>query len=95
MRYEVDSERVAGASAKVRGSVSSIRNEVGAMMRHLTDLQSSWKGQASTQFNGVMQQWKSTQSQVEQALESIQGALSTASQTYADAEAHAANLFKR
>lgn len=56
MRYEVDSERVAQASAAVNGSVGAIRAEVGAMMRHLQDLQSSWHGSAATSFAGVMAQ---------------------------------------
>ena len=46
-RYEVDSARVAQASAAVHGSVTAIRAEVGAMMRHLTDLQASWRGGAA------------------------------------------------
>jgi early secretory antigenic target protein ESAT-6 len=93
MRYEVDSERVAQASAAVNGSVGAIRAEVGAMMRHLQDLQSSWHGSAATSFAGVMGQWQSTQTQVEAALDAVTAALSAAARTYADAEAQASRLF--
>ncbi|MDR0482262.1 MAG: WXG100 family type VII secretion target [Cellulomonadaceae bacterium] len=93
MRYEVDSGQVAQASAKVGGSVNVIHSEVGAMMRHLTELQGCWRGSAASQFSGVMSQWQATQRQVERALTSIQSQLSLASRTYADAEAHAARLF--
>lgn len=93
MRYEVDSERVAQASAAVSGSVGVIRTEVGAMMRHLQDLQTSWHGSAATSFAGVMGQWQATQTQVEAALDSVTAALSAASSTYADAEAQATRLF--
>lgn len=95
MRYEVDSERVAQASAAVNGSVAAIRSEVGAMMRHLQDLQSSWHGSAATSFAGVMGQWQSTQTQVEASLDAVTAALSSASRTYADAESQAARLFAR
>ena len=93
MRYDVDSERVAQAGAAVNGSVGTIRAEVGAMMRHLQDLQSSWHGSAATAFGGVMAQWQGAQVQVEQALDAIQQALGSAAQTYAEAESQAARLF--
>ncbi|PZR54094.1 WXG100 family type VII secretion target [Xylanimonas oleitrophica] len=93
MRYDVDSDRVAQASAAVSGSVTNIRGEVGAMMRHLQDLQSSWHGGAASAFTGVMTQWQSAQVQVEQALDSVQAALASAARTYADAEAQASRLF--
>ena len=67
--------------------------EVTAMMRHLQDLQASWHGAAAGAFAGVLGQWQSAQAQVEQALDSIQGALAAAAQTYADAEAQATRLF--
>ena len=63
------------------------------MMRHLQDLQSVWRGGASSAFAGVLAQWQSAQLQVEEALSSIQGALSVAATTYANAEAEAARLF--
>ncbi|WP_159793814.1 WXG100 family type VII secretion target [Puerhibacterium puerhi] len=93
MRYEVDSERVAQASAAVQGSVGAIRTEVAAMLRHLQDLQSVWHGGAATAFVGVMGQWQSAQTQVEGALDAVQTALATAARTYADAEAQASRLF--
>jgi early secretory antigenic target protein ESAT-6 len=93
VRYEVDSERVAQASTAVNGSVGVIRTEVGALMRHLQDLQASWHGSAATSFAGVMTQWQSAQTQVEAALDSVTVALQSASSTYAEAEAQATRLF--
>jgi len=63
------------------------------MMRHLTDLQTVWRGGASTAFAGVMTQWQSAQHQVEDALKSVQGALGQAAQTYQTAEEQASRLF--
>jgi WXG100 family type VII secretion target len=93
MRYEVDSERVAQASSKVAASASNISNEVGAMLRHLQDLQTVWRGGASTAFGSVLTQWQAAQRQVEDALNSIQGSLNVAANTYANAEAEASRLF--
>jgi len=64
------------------------------MLRHLEDLQSVWRGGASTAFAGVLTQWRSAQHQVEDALSSIQGSLNAAAHTYANAEAEAARLFQ-
>ena len=94
MRYEVDSDRVAQASSKVAASANSISTEVSAMMRHLQDLQSVWRGGASSAFAGVLAQWQTAQHQVEEALNSIQGSLNVAANTYANAEAEAARLFQ-
>jgi len=93
MRYEVDSDRVAEASAKVASSANLIGTEVLAMMRHLQDLQSVWRGGASSAFGGVLAQWQTAQHQVEEALISIQNSLTVAANTYATAEAEAARLF--
>ena len=68
-RYEVDSARVAQASTAVGGSVTAIRTEVGAMLRHLQDLQASWQGGAAPAFAGVMTVWQGAQVHVETALD--------------------------
>jgi len=94
MRYEVDSDRVAQASSKVAASANTISTEVMAMMRHLQDLQSVWRGGASNAFAGVLTQWQQAQHQVEEALTSIQNSLNVAANTYANAEAEAARLFQ-
>jgi len=93
MRFEVDSDSVQQASTKVANSISTIQTEVNAMMRHLTDLQTVWRGGASTAFGGVMTQWQSAQHQVEDALSAIRGALAQAAQTYNTAEQQATQLF--
>ncbi|NMR20301.1 WXG100 family type VII secretion target [Cellulomonas fimi] len=94
-RYEVDSTQVANAAAAVRGSTAAIRSEVAAMMRHLNELQDSWRGGAATAFGSVIADWAATQTRVEQSLDQITAALGAAASTYADAEAQAARLFGR
>ncbi|RYV51256.1 WXG100 family type VII secretion target [Pengzhenrongella frigida] len=94
-RYEVDSEQVAHASAAVRGSTAAIRTEVAAMMRHLTELQGSWRGSAASAFGTVMADWASTQQRVEESLDQVTAALGAAATSYADAEQQATRLFGR
>ncbi|HEY3438897.1 MAG TPA: WXG100 family type VII secretion target, partial [Actinotalea sp.] len=67
-RYEVDSAQVAQAGAAASGSVAVIRSEVAALMRHLTELQASWRGGAATAFGSVVADWAATQQRVEASL---------------------------
>ena len=94
-RYEVDSAQVASASAAVSTSAAQLSAEVDRMMRHLLDLQSSWKGQAASSFQHVVADWRATQERVRASLEEIQRALATAGQQYAQAEEAAARMFAR
>lgn len=87
--FGVDVSQVSAAGAVVGTSVSTIRSEVAAMQRHLTDLQSSWTGAAALAFSGVVAQWQATQIQVENGLDAITSALSRTAATYDEAEAAA------
>lgn len=92
-RYHVDAAEVASASALASRSSDTIRSEVAAMMGHLTALESSWQGGAAVAFTGVLEQWRGTQAQVEQALDSLSLALSQAADQYQSAEDAASRLF--
>ncbi len=92
-RFEVDSAQVGTASTAVRGSVATISAEVDRMMKNLLDLQGSWKGQAASQFQGVVEDWRATQDRVKTSLEHISTALAHAATTYAEAEQANARMF--
>ncbi|MCL3861520.1 WXG100 family type VII secretion target [Actinotalea sp. K2] len=94
-RYEVDSAQVAQAGAAANSSVTLIRAEVAALMRHLTELQGGWRGSAATAFGGVVADWSATQQRVESSLDQITMALNSAATHYAEAEQQAARLFLR
>lgn len=94
MRYEVDSAQVAGASAAAGASVTAIRSEVAALLRHLTELQNGWRGSAAGAFAAVLADWTATQRQVEGSLDRITAALGSAAQQYDAAEQNAARLFQ-
>ena len=94
-RYEVDSTQVANASAAASGSVAVIRTEVAALMRHLTELQTGWRGTAAVAFGAVLTDWAATQQRVEASLDQITASLGSAAQHYAEAEQQASRLFMR
>lgn len=93
-RFEVDSARVDAASAQVRATSQTLTAEVDAMMRHLEDLQGVWRGQAASGFAQVVAQWRATQNQVRDTLDSIQAALGQAGRQYAETEASTARMFR-
>jgi WXG100 family type VII secretion target len=95
MRVEVDAEQVARASSAAAGSVAAIRGEVAALLRHLTDLQTGWRGGAAVAFGAVLQEWTGTQRMVEESLDHITAALAAAARQYDDAEQQATRLFQR
>ena len=94
-RYQVDSEAVLSATGAVRSTISRIQSEVGGLYGQLTQLQSSWTGEAATAFSGVVADWKATQQRVEENLAAINQALTHAGQQYAEIEAANARLFAR
>lgn len=94
-RFEVDSAQVAQAGAAVQASAGHIASEVDGMMRHLVNLQASWKGQGAASFQQVITDWRATQERVRVSLEQIQRALALAGRQYAEAEEAAVRMFAR
>ena len=92
-QYRVDSEHIQSSSAAVRSSIEQIRQAVQGMYANLEGLQSVWSGSASSQFAGVIKQWRADQQQMDASLEAIGQSLTQASAVYADAEAQASRLF--
>lgn len=93
MQLQVDSEAVSVASSQTQACAEEVRNQVSAMMANLVNLQSTWTGTASAAFESLAQQWRATQTVVEDNLRQIGLQLAAASQTYAQAESQAASLF--
>ena len=92
-RFEVDSTQVTQAGAAVQASAQQIGAEVDRMMRHLLELQASWRGQAATSFQHVVTEWQGTQERVRAVLEEIQAALALAGRQYEEVEASAVRMF--
>ena len=94
-RFQVDSDAVAAATGSVRAAMGRIQGEVSGLHGQLVALQSSWTGQAAGIFQGVVVDWKATQSRVEESLAAIGAALDQAGRQYAEVEALNARLFSR
>ena len=92
-QFIVDSEVIASKSAQAKAHVASITAEVNGMTASLQDLQSSWTGSASTNFQGVLDKWRATQRQVEESIAQINEALSHAGVNYSDSEQSNASMF--
>ena len=92
-QFIVDSEVIASTSAQAKAHVASITAEVNGMTASLQDLQSSWTGSASTNFQGVLDKWRATQRQVEESIAQINEALSRAGVNYSDTEQSNASMF--
>ncbi|WP_427016477.1 WXG100 family type VII secretion target [Pseudarthrobacter sp. P1] len=92
-QFNVNSDDLALKNQAVHGSVDRIRAEVDAMARNLADLQSTWTGAASTNFQVLVNEWRATQLRVEASLEGINAALGTAASQYAQAEDANTRLF--
>lgn len=94
-RYQVDSEAVATATGIIRATAGRMQSDAAGMYAQLVDLQSSWTGSASTAFQGVASEWRTTQLRLEESLNAIAVALAQAGQVYADVEAQNARMFGR
>jgi WXG100 family type VII secretion target len=92
-RYTVDSDAVDSAAAAITATVSRLQGEVTSLHGQLDALQGVWTGSASIAFQGVVQQWRTTQTSVEQVLGSIDHALRVAGQQYVETELANARLF--
>ncbi|WP_026556934.1 WXG100 family type VII secretion target [Arthrobacter sp. 35W] len=92
-QFNVNSDELGVKNQAVHGSMERIRAEVDAMTRNLADLQSTWTGAASNNFQVLVNDWRATQLRVEASLESINAALGTAATQYAQAEEANTRMF--
>ena len=82
----VDTDLLQVKSANVKATVDRISADVQAMKHGLDELQATWRGSAATSFQALVAEWTLTQGKVEASLASINLALSSAADTYAQAE---------
>jgi WXG100 family type VII secretion target len=93
-QFHVDTSRIGAAAGDVQRISAEIESSVAAMMARLTGLQDAWQGEAAGRFQGVVQDWRGTQTRVRESLEEISRLLGRAGQQYAAAEQHNAALFR-
>jgi len=89
----VDTDLLQVKSANVKATVDRISADVQAMKHGLDELQATWRGSAATNFQALVAEWTLTHPKVEASLASINLALSSAADTYAQAELGNAQRF--
>lgn len=92
--FTVDSDAVLHQSAAVTSSGERVRGEVAGMLGQLTQLQSSWTGQAASAFQAMIEQWRGAQRTVDEALATINQSLAIAGRQYSEAEVANLSLFR-
>ncbi|WP_237185129.1 WXG100 family type VII secretion target [Rothia nasimurium] len=92
-QFNVDADLIASKSAQAHAQVETIVSEVNALTASLQDLQGSWTGSASANFQGVLAHWRATQHQVEESIAQINEALSRAGVNYSETEMANAAMF--
>ena len=85
-QFVVDSETIAAKAAQAK-------TQVAGMTASLQDLQGSWTGSASTNFQAVLDNWRGTQKRVEESITQINEALDRAGVNYAETENANAAMF--
>ncbi|MGL5858370.1 MAG: WXG100 family type VII secretion target [Angustibacter sp.] len=93
-QFHVDTERITTAAGDVHRISAEIEGQVNRMMSQLSDLQGAWRGEAATCFQQVMQEWRTTQARVREALDHVSQALGKAGHQYAAAEQQTAAMFR-
>lgn len=91
--FNVDTESLAARSVQVQGTIGRLQAEVDTMQAGLRELEGLWTGQAATNFQELIVQWRGTQAQVEESLAGINEALGIATRQYAEAELSNARMF--
>lgn len=94
-RFTVDSEAVQATSSRIRGISEQLRGDVATLMHHIDSLESQWTGQAAAAFNAAAQDWRATQTRVEECLNELNLALSQAGTQYAEVEQQNMGMFGR
>ena len=92
-QFVVDSETIAAKAAQAKTQVANISAEVTGMTASLQDLQGSWTGSASTNFQAVLDNWRGTQKRVEESITQINEALYRAGVNYSETENANAAMF--
>lgn len=92
-RFQVDSEQVLAANGMIQNTISKLQTDIDALHAQLSNLQSSWQGQAADSFQQLALKWRSTATVVEQQLGELGQALAFAAQQYNEIEAANQRLF--
>lgn len=91
--FATDTGLMRQKSVAVLSTAERVRAEVDSMRASLSELQGTWSGSASANFQNIVAQWRATQAQVEESLSQISVALTRASEQYDQVEQANMSLF--
>lgn len=91
---QIDVQELFAKASGVQATADRIQGEVNNMDAALRQLQESWIGQASSNFQAVVTEWRATQQRVEESLRSIREAMQHAGQQYESTEQANAAMFR-
>lgn len=94
-REKVDPARVAAAAERAGETVAAVRTEVASLLTELTSIEGLARGGAALALDGVAQQWRATQVQVEVALDDVARALADAVEALQTSQAAASPTHSR
>lgn len=92
-KFTVDSDLMSSTMATAYTEIDAVQTHTQQLTTILTTLESSWQGQASIAFQGVVEQWRGTQTQVETAIANVNQALGAAAEHYGTTEGDIIRLF--
>jgi len=92
--FTVDTDAVQGAQSSTHATMERLQSESANLMAQLTQLTSSWTGDASMAFQECSEQWRAAQMHVEQVLASISRALASTASQYREADEFSTRLFR-
>src|SRR5699024_2322875 len=93
-RIQIEVQELFATANGVQATADRIHSEVSSMDDQLRQLQESWVGQASSNFQSVVTEWRSTQQRVEESLRSSRDAMQHAGQQYESTEQANAAMFR-
>ncbi|MGO1544537.1 MAG: WXG100 family type VII secretion target [Gulosibacter sp.] len=92
-KFTVDSDQMATTMATAYTEIDAVQTHTTQLTNTLITLESSWQGQASVAFQQVVEQWRGTQTQVEEAIANVNQALGAAADHYGNTEGDVIRLF--
>ena len=93
--FRVTPAELAELSRQVHGTSASIESDLGSLRNRVAPVGASWNGQASERFQVLYDEWSRSAQSLQQALGGISQLLSSAGQSYEEAERRIAGSFAR
>ena len=84
--YTTDAQTMQKAAQQVQQVSEEISSELNSLMGNLEPVAASWKGNAASAFQQLMERWKQDASKLQQALADIAQMLDSTNKSYSTAE---------